>query len=353
VQALDNNFAGSTFAAEGSFNFNYNPAILFVRDIPNDQGGQVRVSWSKSGLDDPVSPTPIVSYGVWRKIRPEFGRENTQEGNKVTDPEEKTTCEFANDSLGFYDFIAAVPAVQALQYNYVAPTLEDSSASGIPYFTFLVTAHTAVPSVFFTSYPDSGYSVDNLSPAAPRNLAGSFTNGAVSLNWHTNSESDLRNYLLYRSLTPNIDPSTDTSFASTTDTSFVDSNPPAGGFVYYIVCAQDIHDNISEASNEVTVAISGIFRTSNEVPTTYNLYQNYPNPFNPHTTVQFDLPQSCHAIIRIYNSLGAQVATLVDESLPAGKYRFFWTPRQLASGIYFYTIQAGDYKSVKKMILMK
>ncbi len=90
----------------------------------------------------------------------------------------------------------------------------------------------------------------------------------------------------------------------------------------------------------------------NEVPHTYSILQ-YPNPFNPTTTFEFALPHSGFVSLKIYNILGEEVSTLVSEKLTAGKYNYEWDAGNLASGIYVYRIQAGDFTQTKKLILIK
>jgi hypothetical protein len=89
------------------------------------------------------------------------------------------------------------------------------------------------------------------------------------------------------------------------------------------------------------------------IPKTYSLHQNYPNPFNPTTTVEFSIPKSEFVTLKVYNILGEEVATLVSDRLTAGNYKYDWDARNLASGVYLYKIQAGDYVEAKKMVLMK
>ena len=85
------------------------------------------------------------------------------------------------------------------------------------------------------------------------------------------------------------------------------------------------------------------------------MLQNYPNPFNPSTIINYQLPVSSKVTLKIYDVLGSEVATLVDEEEPAGSYNVQFTINniQLSSGVYFYQLKAGDYVQVKKMILMK
>ncbi len=85
----------------------------------------------------------------------------------------------------------------------------------------------------------------------------------------------------------------------------------------------------------------------------YSLAQNYPNPFNPATTIEFSLPRSSEATLKIYDLLGREVATLVNERLHAGTFKTEWDAKNMPSGTYFYRIQTGDFVATKKLILMK
>lgn len=90
-----------------------------------------------------------------------------------------------------------------------------------------------------------------------------------------------------------------------------------------------------------------------ELPIEFALKQNYPNPFNPSTNIVFDIIQSENVTLNIYDVLGREVSTLVDERLAAGSYRYEFNAKNLPSGIYIYTIQAGSKVASRKMILMK
>lgn len=85
----------------------------------------------------------------------------------------------------------------------------------------------------------------------------------------------------------------------------------------------------------------------------YSLSQNYPNPFNPTTSISFNIPKMENVIIKLYNILGKEVQTLVNESLAPGSYKIQYNGKELASGIYFYSITAGTYNEVKKMQILK
>ena len=94
------------------------------------------------------------------------------------------------------------------------------------------------------------------------------------------------------------------------------------------------------------------------VPEDYKLYQNYPNPFNLETMIHFDIPKVEKVVFKIYNILGQEIRILVNKTLNAGSYEFFWDGRddsgkQVSSGIYVYRIQAGNFVKARKMILLK
>lgn len=93
--------------------------------------------------------------------------------------------------------------------------------------------------------------------------------------------------------------------------------------------------------------------SSSVIPDKYALGQNYPNPFNPETSINFSLPKSSNAKLIVYNSLGMQVAELVNEKLSAGEYNYKFNASALSSGIYFYTLETPDFSSTKKMTLVK
>ena len=83
------------------------------------------------------------------------------------------------------------------------------------------------------------------------------------------------------------------------------------------------------------------------------LSQNYPNPFNPSTTIQFKVPEKSNVTITIFNSIGENVLTLVNEEKATGSYEVSFSAEGFTSGIYYYKLLAGNFAETKKMILMK
>ena len=81
--------------------------------------------------------------------------------------------------------------------------------------------------------------------------------------------------------------------------------------------------------------------------------QNTPNPFNPNTKISYSIPKQSFVQLKVFDVLGREVATLVNEEQPTGNYSIEFDASNLTSGIYFYRIQAGDFVEIKKMLLMK
>jgi hypothetical protein len=100
--------------------------------------------------------------------------------------------------------------------------------------------------------------------------------------------------------------------------------------------------------------VTSIERVDNfTVPNIYSLEQNYPNPFNPSTRINFLLPESNNVILKIYDLNGREVATLVNGQMNAGKYEVIFDASDLASGVYFYRLTAGNFTSIKRMLLVR
>jgi len=98
--------------------------------------------------------------------------------------------------------------------------------------------------------------------------------------------------------------------------------------------------------------------STGELPLTFSLSQNYPNPFNPSTVIEFTVPRRSQVEVSVYNLLGQSVVTLVDQPMSQGTYRTVWDGRNksgdhVASGVYFYRLEAEHFVEVKKMVLLK
>lgn len=104
---------------------------------------------------------------------------------------------------------------------------------------------------------------------------------------------------------------------------------------------------------DVSALLTGIKNVTSKLPSKFYLEQNYPNPFNPSTAISYQLPVTSDVTLKVYDILGKEVATLVDEVKSAGSYEVKFNASKLSSGVYFYKMEAGGYTATKKLTLMK
>ncbi len=184
--------------------------------------------------------------------------------------------------------------------------------------------------------------------------ASSPSSSTVVLNWQTATEVNNYGFEIQRSSNlgglGNLEGFTAIGFVkghgnsnSTKNYSFTDS-PTGGSKFQYRLKKIDI-DGKFGYSDIVEVEIA--------LPTKFELAQNYPNPFNPTTVINYNLNKASNVTLKIYNSLGEEIKTLVNKRQLTGKYYVTFNASKLSSGIYFYTIHTDDNASVKKMILLK
>jgi len=126
--------------------------------------------------------------------------------------------------------------------------------------------------------------------------------------------------------------------------------PPVAGDVFRIVAKKEF-----VKGDSITFTTSGLVgvRDMDARPSSYSLSQNYPNPFNPATKIQFSVPQNEIVKIKVYDFLGAEIATLVNREMNSGSYEVDFNGKTLASGIYFVRMEAGKFVETKKIVLLK
>jgi hypothetical protein len=98
---------------------------------------------------------------------------------------------------------------------------------------------------------------------------------------------------------------------------------------------------------------AGIKKVSENIPNNFSLSQNYPNPFNPSTTIAFDIPITSYTKLIVYDLLGREIETLVNEELKAGSYKVNFNADRLSSGVYYYKLESGDFRQTRRMVVLK
>lgn len=132
-----------------------------------------------------------------------------------------------------------------------------------------------------------------------------------------------------------------------------ESNPNSA---WYYVKAKDLTNLTSAASSSLRVSYYGVQKEGLEIvqiPSNPTLYQNYPNPFNPVTTIKYSVPGEQFVSIKLFNGLGQEIATIAEGVKQPGFYQMSFDASHLPSGIYFYTMTAGNTVKTQKMILQK
>jgi len=200
-------------------------------------------------------------------------------------------------------------------------------------------------------------SFDTIPPLTPSNFTATtdYTGLEVYLNWSKNIEDDLDFYSIFRDYDLGFIPDSSKLLATTTDTSYTDSEILNGRY-YYKLSAIDYSGNKSDFS-EVSVIVG--VDTNTNLPVEYSLEQNYPNPFNPSSVIKYKLPEQSIVKIEIFNMLGQSMDMLVNSEKSAGYFEATWDASKLPSGIYLISITAKGLESslkltqVKKALLLK
>jgi hypothetical protein len=248
---------------------------------------------------------------------------------------------------GDWDFVTAVPVRAEDQYSVVVPTLADSTISeGMHYTAFFVSALTDTPGIYFDSYPDSGYSVDNLAPSPP---PGFMMASATDLTWEECPDADFDYFTVYGSTAADLDPSA-VLIGYTVGTSMDIAGHEYG---YYHATATDFAGNEGDASS-VENTYAGL-EDLTDLPADFALKPNRPNPFESHTVITFDLPKPCEVRLEVIDIQGRLVRALTEETWPAGRHSVSWNGESDAGetsgpGVYFVRMTTGDFTARHKML---
>ena len=347
------------------------PDILAVTDNPGDQGGQVALDWRASERDA-LLYQGISHYSTWRAVGP------VPAANAVGMPDARAygrevvladvSADFAGDAYyvdrtttGDYlwEFVGTQDAIYASGYSDLVSTRQDSIAGNPAQHYFQVVAHTFTPSIFFPSQSDSGYSVDNLAPAAPLMLTAQRSGGDVLLEWHRSGagEPDFGIYAVYRAATTGVTPLPMFFIDDSIDTMLTDAGAPTST-LYYVVSAVDVHGNQSAPSNEAMVGAvpTGVGNTPRL--TSLQVMPNLPNPFGGVTEIQVGLLADHEVSLEVFDVTGRRVLVREYGRLDAGWQRLIFDGRstsgqRLPTGVYFYRVRAGVETVTNKMVLTR
>lgn len=300
-----------------------------------------------------VNDPPVIANPISDITYPEnFGRVFVANLNDVFNDVDDTVLTFGEATSG-----AGVTADISNDSLYINSTLYfngsidiyvsalDCASTVYDTFTVIVTAVNNPPMSFTLLLPANGDTICQQSVP-------------LVFTWHApvDPDGDTLSYDLYIT-----GPSLDTVITGVTDTtlSYSDiSRFKSNSFYFWWVVVNNDVFTISSTDTFAFYYPALVSVNKDNISLRFTLYQNYPNPFNPNTTITFDLPVSAHIVLKVYNILGQEVRGLIDSKLNPGKHEIVWDGRNdnaqiVATGIYFYKIQAGQYKSTKKMIYVR
>jgi predicted lipoprotein with Yx(FWY)xxD motif len=192
-------------------------------------------------------------------------------------------------------------------------------------------------------------SPDGALPVELTKFTANILGNKVTLNWQTATEVDNYGFDVERTFSHSTEwqkigfVQGNGNSNSPKEYSFADNSATSGKYAYRL--KQIDNDGTYKYSNEIKVDLG--------IPTEFSLQQNYPNPFNPETVINYQLPVSGNVSLKVFDMLGREVATIVNEVQKAGMYDVSFNGKAFASGTYFYRFQSGNYVKINKMVLMK
>jgi len=321
------------------------PVLTDVRDVPHDQGGKVFLTWTRSSLDAPGGP--VVNYRVWRRVPSAFAAARQVDDESAASW--RTTASTRLDgstAIEYWEPVATLPAQRLAGYGYTAATSSDSSDAWLPYEAFFVSALTNNIDTFYDSNVDSGYSVDNIPPAAPAGLAGLPSSGGYQLQWQANAESDLRGYRVYRGTNPGFACDATSLVASPEVPTYTDGT---SGWYFYRVAAVDKNGNESPFSEASSPSITGV----DPATLVFALHGATPNPATgDNLRITFSLPSAEPATVLLVNIAGRTLASRALRSpTPGAQSLTLSGARGLPAGIYLVHLTQGGRSAVQKVVI--
>jgi hypothetical protein len=187
-------------------------------------------------------------------------------------------------------------------------------------------------------------------PVELTSFTASVSGNDVNLNWSTATETNNQGFEILR-FAQNYNAGWKrigfiAGFGTTPEPksySYTDKNLATGIYKYRL--KQIDFDGTFEYSQEIEVEVTASL--------TYSLEQNYPNPFNPYTNIEFQIPERTTVLLKVYDVLGNEISTVVNGDVEAGNHRIEFDASNLASGIYYYKLEAGEFNKLRKMVLVK
>jgi hypothetical protein len=357
----DSRGGGSTYAqhVDAWGKLGPQPVISAVRDVPNDQGGQVKLSWYASPLDS-FPDYSIYNYLIFRSVPPQLAARALREGRAA-----RVTAVDADRHPGrrailtrgtgaaetAWEYVGTVTANHVPIYSYLAPTAGDSVEGSNPRTQFMVEARAS--SGWWFSDPDSGYSVDNLAPPAPAYFTARWAAGNARLHWPPCPAGDFSVFRLYRGTSLGFVPEPGNLLAFQADTGYVD---PVGCGYFYKLTAVDVHGN---EGRYVAVWPEGAGDVPDgPTPPALALSAPAPNPSRGSAAVRLALPRAARVSLVVLDQQGRRVRTLLSGEVASGERTVSWDGRDdggraAPSAVYFLRLETDGRTLTRRVALVR
>jgi hypothetical protein len=315
------------------------PVLVSVLDVPNDQGGQVTLLWSASVLDLPPYDQ-ITYYNIYRSAPSAAVARAGQAGAVPVVERQVATFD--------WERVDSVPATRVPTYSHVAATPCDSMAGSNPLTAFMIEACAAGSPGYFSN-PDSGYSVDNLAPAAPEWFEAQPAAGVTVLRWPHVPAPDLAAYRVYRGASADFVPGPGSLIASPVSEGYRDVSDAT---CYYKLSAADVHGN--EGPYSVTQAVIPADAPQG-ASFLFALEGVRPNPTTGREfTVRFELPDGAPARLALFDMSGRCVAFREVGAFGAGRHVVnLGGEARFAPGVYVVRLTQGTMSRTGRAVVLR
>jgi hypothetical protein len=294
-------------------------------------------------------------YGIWRQVSESTAKEAIAVGAKLAasadGPAEaqprtfRTTMSEANTL--YWEGVGTVAARGYPTYTFTAFTFQDSTATSNPYAVFMVDSHASLWPGYWSSDPDSGYSVDNLAPPPPVPFTGQYASGTATLHWGLSTAPDFATFKLYRG-SEGFEPGPDNLVVTKRDTGYVDH---AGAPYYYKLTTADVHGNEGPSAGLLP---DGILDAPSSMTFAFALEGVQPNPSRgERLRVSFVLPTAAAARLELLDVSGRRMVELKVGLLGEGRHTVDVAKgRRLTPGIYLVRLSQGTNVRVARVAVL-
>ncbi len=304
---------------------------MIAWDSDNDNVGEIHVrnyANSVSLKDQMVGVNTLYNIGV----------------NTVTENPGTTASDQASFWYNGYGAILLIEEYYGNDFNAYYHTVNDRYIHfNLPYYHKMSRLSLATTAVLTE--------LSEIVPVELLTFTASIQNSDVHLIWSTATELNNKGFEVERSIG---------DYNNFTPIGFVDGRSSSTEIVHYTFTDKPAVNSYSKLFYRLKqIDFDGSFSYSNiisvnfDVPGEFALNQNYPNPFNPSTTISYQLKTDVFVSLKVYDFIGREISTLINEIKPAGKHEVIFDSKDLPSGTYFYILKAGNYISSKKMLLIK